>query len=45
MKDRFGERGVVDLTAVNGYYVMIAMVINATRIQVTDGAKLARFPD
>lgn len=45
MKDRFGERGVVDLTAVNGYYVMIAMVINATHIQVTDGSKLSRFPD
>lgn len=45
IKDRFGERGIVDLTAVNGYYTMVAMVLNATRAEVRDGPKLSRFPD
>ena len=27
----FGEKGVIDLTAVNGYYSMIAMVLNVAR--------------
>jgi 4-carboxymuconolactone decarboxylase len=44
-KDRFGEKGVVDLAAINGYYAMIAMVTNVARIPVTEGPKLTRFPD
>jgi 4-carboxymuconolactone decarboxylase len=28
---RFGEQGVVDLIAVNGYYALLAMVMNAAR--------------
>jgi len=28
---RFGERGVVDLIGINGYYAMLAMVMNAAR--------------
>ncbi len=28
---RFGEQGVVDLMAINGYYTMLSMVMNAAR--------------
>ena len=28
---RLGEQGVVDLIAINGYYAMLAMVMNAAR--------------
>ena len=28
---RFGEQGVVDLIGINGYYAMLAMVMNAAR--------------
>ena len=27
----FGERGVVDLMAINGYYTLLAMVMNAAQ--------------
>ena len=36
---RFGEQGVVDLTAVNGYYAMIAMILNVARTQLPAGAE------
>jgi 4-carboxymuconolactone decarboxylase len=29
--DRFGERGVMDLIAVNGYYVLVSMTLNVDR--------------
>ena len=29
--DRFGERGVVDLVCLNGYYALLAMLMNAAR--------------
>ena len=35
---RFGEQGVVDLTAVNGYYTLIAMVLNVARTALPPGA-------
>jgi 4-carboxymuconolactone decarboxylase len=28
---RFGERGVVDLMGINGYYTLLAMVMNGAR--------------
>ena len=28
---QFGEQGVVDLIAINGYYALLAMVMNAAR--------------
>ena len=31
---KFGERGVVTMTALNGYYAMLAMVINVARTPV-----------
>ena len=36
---RFGEQGVIDLTAVNGYYALIAMVLNVARTPVPAGAE------
>ena len=38
--DRFGEQGVMDLIAVNGYYTLIAMVLNVDRTPVPGGAPL-----
>lgn len=35
--DRFGERGVIDLIAVTGYYTMMAMVINVAREPLPGG--------
>lgn len=32
--ERFGEHGVVDLTAINGYYTFLAMVMNTVRTAV-----------
>jgi 4-carboxymuconolactone decarboxylase len=37
--DRFGERGVMDLIAVNGYYVLVSMVLNVDRTPLPEGAK------
>jgi len=34
---RYGERGVIDLVAVTGYYTMLAMVLNVTRVELPDG--------
>jgi len=36
--DRFGERGVMDLIAVNGYYVLVSMTLNVDRTPLPDGA-------
>ena len=43
---KFGEQGIVDLTAVNGYYSFIAMVLNVARTALPAGAKpgLQPFP-
>ena len=35
--DRFGERGVIDLIGLTGYYTMLAMVINVTRVALPEG--------
>src|SRR5204863_9830569 len=35
--DKLGERGVIDLIAVTGYYTMLAMVINVTRVALPEG--------
>ena len=37
--DRFGEQGAVDLIAVNGYYTLVAMVLNVDRTPLPGGAK------
>lgn len=35
--DLFGERGVVDLIAVNGYYVFVSMILNVDRTPLPAG--------
>ena len=37
--DKFGEQGVMDLIAVNGYYVLVSMVLNVDRTPIPGGAK------
>ena len=42
---RFGKRGVVDLTGINGYYALLAMQLNVARYPIPkDGKSLTRFP-
>lgn len=42
---KFGEAGVVDLVAVAGYYLMLAMVLNMSRIALPAGRQpLPPFP-
>ncbi len=41
---RFGEQGVIDTLGINGYYSMIAMVMNATRTAVPDNKPGALKP-
>jgi len=36
--DRFGERGVVDLMGVTGYYQLVSMLLNVDRYPLPDGA-------
>ena len=37
--DRFGERGVVDLTGVMGYYCFVSMMLNIDRYPLPEGEK------
>jgi 4-carboxymuconolactone decarboxylase len=41
---RFGEQGVMDLIATNGYYVLVAMVLNVDRTPIPGGAALPLAP-
>ena len=43
----FGERGIIDLTGINGYYSFLAMMMNVARTPCdTDDVKpLAAFPN
>jgi len=34
---RFGERGVVDLIGVSGYYTLVSMVLNVDRVPLPEG--------
>jgi 4-carboxymuconolactone decarboxylase len=38
--ERFGERGVFDLIAVNGYYSLVSMILNVDRVPLPDGVPL-----
>jgi len=41
---RFGEKGVIDVVGIAGYYSLLAMVLNVARTPVPDGAAtLPRF--
>lgn len=43
---RFGKKGVVDLTGINAYYTLLAMQLNVAQYQIpADGKKLPRFPE
>lgn len=37
--DKFGEQGVMDLIAVNGYYVLVSMVLNVDRTPIPGGGE------
>ena len=42
----FGESGVIDLIAVQGYYTMLAMMMNVARTAMPEGAEaLGRWPE
>lgn len=44
---KFGEEGIVEIATIQGYYTMLAMVMNAARVTVsptTTKAPLERFP-
>jgi 4-carboxymuconolactone decarboxylase len=36
-KDRFGERGVMDLVGAVGYYSLVSMVLNVAQVPLPDG--------
>jgi 4-carboxymuconolactone decarboxylase len=39
VKDRFGERGVIDLVGAVGYYSLVSMVLNVDRVQLPAGVE------
>lgn len=41
---RFGERGVVDLITVNGFYVLVSMCLNVDRTPLPEGTPLPLPP-
>jgi 4-carboxymuconolactone decarboxylase len=43
-RERFGERGVVDLIAVNGFYGLVSMALNVDRTPLPAGEKLPLPP-
>lgn len=43
-KDKFGERGVVDLIGVMGYYQFVSMLLNVDRYPLPAGAKPELLP-
>jgi 4-carboxymuconolactone decarboxylase len=42
-RSRFGDKGVLDLAAISGYYTFIATILNTARVPATE--RLSRFPD
>lgn len=45
-QQRFGHKGVVDLTGINAYYTLLAMQMNVAEYQLPkDAKKLPRFPE
>jgi 4-carboxymuconolactone decarboxylase len=45
-EQRFGKKGVFDMTGISGYYTLLAMQLNMARYQFSgEGARLSRFPD
>ena len=44
-QNRFGEQGVIELTAIFGYYRLLAMVMNVARSEAPDGPRLKSLPE
>ena len=44
VRERFGERGVVDLIAVNGFYGLVSMALNVDHTPLPEGEKLPLPP-
>lgn len=40
----FGERGIVDLVGIHGYYSLLAMILNVSQAPLPDGAKPGLSP-
>jgi len=41
---RFGEQGVIDLIAVSGYYSLVSMVLNVSRVPLPEGEPVPLRP-
>jgi 4-carboxymuconolactone decarboxylase len=45
-EQRFGRKGVVDMTGISGYYTFLAMQLNMARYEFSGaGPRLSRFPN
>jgi 4-carboxymuconolactone decarboxylase len=45
-EQRFGKKGVVDMTGISGYYTFLAMQLNVARYEFSgDGPRLSRVPN
>ena len=44
LRDRFGEQGVVDVIAVSGYYVAVAMTLNVAQVPLPPGVPVPLKP-
>lgn len=42
--DQFGERGVIDMIGIHGYYSLLAMVLNVSRAPLPEGEKAGIDP-
>ena len=42
---RFGEKGVMDMAGISGYYTLLAMTTNVARTPPGEGPALPRLPD
>jgi 4-carboxymuconolactone decarboxylase len=42
--DRFGERGVIDLVSILGYFTLVSMVLNVAHIPEEPGTSVERLP-
>ncbi len=41
----FGDKGLIDICGVIGYYSMLAMTMNVGRVDTPDGSRLPRLPE
>ncbi len=41
---KFGEKGVIDIIGIVGYYTMLAMVMNVAHTAIPDGKPLPLAP-